>query len=96
MSFGGDLHTFDVLDLVGWLMGRKRPGVLSMTRRSTKKRMAFRDGQLQWSSSNDPRETIGQVLVRDGLISHRDALAVSNHAEDLRIALGSAGVPASY
>ena len=55
MSFGGDLHTFDVLDLVGWLMGRKPAGVLQMTRRSTKKRMAFRDGQLQWSSSNDPR-----------------------------------------
>jgi Domain of unknown function (DUF4388) len=69
MSFGGDLHTFDVLDLVGWLMGRKRAGVLTMTRRSTKKRMAFRDGQLQASSSNDPRETIGQVLVRDGLIT---------------------------
>ena len=24
---------------------------------------------MQWSSSNDPRETIGQALVRDGLIS---------------------------
>jgi Domain of unknown function (DUF4388) len=68
MSFGGDLHTFDVFDLVGWLMGRRRAGILQMTRRSTKKRLAFRDGQLQWSSSNDPRETIGQALVRDGLI----------------------------
>ena len=24
MSFGGDLHTFDLFDLLGWLMGRKR------------------------------------------------------------------------
>jgi hypothetical protein len=39
-----------------------------MTRRSTKKRIAFRDGAVQWSSSNDPRETIGQALVRDGHI----------------------------
>jgi hypothetical protein len=69
MSFAGDLHTFDLFDLVGWLMGRKRAGILQMTRRSTKKRLAFRDGQLQWSSSNDPRETIGQALVRDGLIT---------------------------
>jgi hypothetical protein len=68
MSFAGDLHTFDLFDLVGWLMGRKRAGILQMTRRSTRKRLAFRDGQLQWSSSNDPRETIGQALVRDGLI----------------------------
>jgi hypothetical protein len=69
MSFAGDLHTFDLFDLVGWLMGRKRAGILQMTRRSTKKRLAFRDGQLQWSSSNDPRETIGQALVREGLIT---------------------------
>jgi len=71
MSFAGDLHTFDLFDLLGWLMGRKRAGVLQMTRRSTKKRVAFRDGQVQWSSSNDPRETIGQALVRDGLIDEQ-------------------------
>jgi hypothetical protein len=68
MSFGGELRTFDVFDLVGWLVGRRRAGTLHMTRRSTRKRLGFRDGQLQWSSSNDPRETIGQALVRDGLI----------------------------
>jgi hypothetical protein len=72
MSFGGDLHTFDLFDLVGWLVSRKRAGVLQMTRRSTRKRLVFRDGQLQWSSSNDPRETIGQALVRDGLIGEED------------------------
>ena len=40
-----------------------------MTRRSTKKRLAFRDGAVQWTSSNDPRETIGQALVREGLVT---------------------------
>jgi hypothetical protein len=40
-----------------------------MTRWSTKQRLAFRDGAVQWTSSNDPRETIGQALVRDGLIT---------------------------
>jgi hypothetical protein len=69
MSFAGDLRTFDLFDLLGWLTGRKKAGVLQMTRRSTKKRLAFRDGAVQWSSSNDPRETIGQALVRDGLIT---------------------------
>ncbi len=71
MSFAGDLHTFDLFDLLGWLMGRKKAGVLQMTRRSTKKRLAFRDGAVQWTSSNDPRETIGQALVRDGPRSPR-------------------------
>jgi hypothetical protein len=69
VSFAGDLHTFDLFDLFGWLMGRKKAGILQMTRRSTRKRLAFRDGAVQWSSSNDPRETIGQALVRDGLIT---------------------------
>ena len=69
MSFVGDLHTFDLFDLLGWLMSRRRAGVLQMTRRSTKKRLAFRDGAVQWTSSNDPRETIGQALVRDGLVT---------------------------
>jgi len=72
MAFAGDIQTFDLFDLLGWLVGRKKAGVLQMTRRSTKKRLAFRDGAVQWSSSNDPRETIGQALVREGLIGEED------------------------
>ena len=69
MSFVGDLRTFDIFDLLAWLAGRRKGGLLSVTRRSTRKTLGFRDGALQWSSSNDPRETIGQALVRDALIT---------------------------
>jgi hypothetical protein len=69
MSFSGDIHTFDIFDLLAWVNGRKRSGTLVMTRLSTKKRLAFRAGGLQWSSSNDPRETIGQALVRERQIT---------------------------
>jgi hypothetical protein len=69
MSFAGDLHTFDIFDLLAWLAGRRKSGLLSLTRRSTRKTLAFRDGALQWSGSNDPRETLGQALVRDALIT---------------------------
>jgi Domain of unknown function (DUF4388) len=68
MSFGGDLVTFDLFDLLAWVMGRKKAGLLQMSRLSTKKRFGFLDGLVQWSGSNDPRETSGQALVRDGLI----------------------------
>lgn len=68
MGFGGDLATFDLIDLLGWLLGRQKAGVLEVSRRSTRKRFVFRAGAVQRSSSNDPRETIGQALVRDGLI----------------------------
>lgn len=69
MSFAGDVHSFDVFDLLAWIQGRRRSGILLMTRLSTKKRLAFRDGFLDWSSCNDPRETIGQALVREKLIT---------------------------
>ena len=69
MGFTGDIRTFDIFDLLAWVHGRRQSGTLVLTRRSTKKRFAFRDGALHGSSSNDPRETIGQALVRDGLIS---------------------------
>jgi hypothetical protein len=69
MSIAGDLHTFDIFDLLAWVQGRRKSGILLMTRLSTKKNLAFRDGFLDWSSCNDPRETIGQALVREKLIT---------------------------
>jgi hypothetical protein len=68
MSFGGDLRTFDPFDALQWVVGRRKSGLLQLTRRSTRKTLRFLDGLLSSSSSNDPRETIGQLLVRDGLI----------------------------
>ncbi len=44
-------------------------------------------------------QTLDQALlelVRDGMVSLRDALATSSNPEDLRIALGHAGVATSY
>jgi tetratricopeptide (TPR) repeat protein len=69
MSFAGDLQTFDVFDMLSWLAGRRKGGLLTVSRRSTRKTLAFREGELQWSGSNDPRETLGQALVRDALIT---------------------------
>jgi hypothetical protein len=69
MSFAGDLRTFDLFDLLGWAMSRRKAGVLQLGRRSTAKKLALRDGAVQWSSSNDPRETIGQALVRESLVT---------------------------
>ena len=71
MSFGGDLRTFDLFDMLQWIQGRRRTGVLALSRRSTKKTLGLREGVLCASSSNDPRETLGQRLVRDGLIGEQ-------------------------
>jgi hypothetical protein len=59
-----------------------------MTRLSTKKRLAFRDGALQWSNSNDPRETIGQALVRERLITEEALFTALLKQESDRRRLG--------
>jgi hypothetical protein len=68
MSLGGELRTFDFFDLLQWVLARRKTGRLQVSKRSTRKRFGFRDGTLHSSASNDPRETLGQRLVRDGLI----------------------------
>jgi len=69
MSFGGDLSTFEIADVLEWIGRRSRTGTLHLSRGATRKRIVFKDGTLHSSSSNDPRETLGQALVRDRLIT---------------------------
>ena len=75
MSFAGDLHTFDIFDLLAWMQGRRRSGVLVMTRLSTKKRLAFRDGFLDWSTDHPRflriivRELLPNVMIPMGAFS---------------------------
>src|SRR5258708_16657278 len=71
MSFAGDLRTVDLTDLLGWINARKKTGTLRLQRRATQKRVAFQKGRLRSSWSNDPRESLGQVLVRDQLLSEQ-------------------------
>jgi hypothetical protein len=71
MGFAGELRTIDLSDLLAWIDKRKKTGTLSLQRRSTQKRLSFHSGRLHSSWSNDPRETLGQVLVRDQLLSEQ-------------------------
>ena len=68
MRFGGELKTLPLTDIFDWIARRMRTGILELKRRSTEKRLTFREGLLHSSFSNDPRETLGQALVREGLV----------------------------
>ena len=69
MPVSGDLATLDVADLLGWIQVRAKTGHLLLGRGATEKRLRFDAGRLTSSTSNDPRETLGQALVRDQLVS---------------------------
>jgi hypothetical protein len=69
MSLTGNLRTMDLPEVLQWIAGGRKTGTLHLDRRSIQKRIAFVDGIIQTSWSNDPRESLGQFLVRDALIS---------------------------
>jgi len=69
VSFSGDLRTFELTEILEWVARRKRTGSLTLSRRSTRKKLLFRSGLLRSTWSNDPREALGQFLVRDRRIS---------------------------
>ena len=69
MSLTGNLRTMDLPEVLQWIAGGRKTGTLHLDRRSIQKRIAFTDGIILTSWSNDPRESLGQFLVRDALIS---------------------------
>ena len=81
MSFGGELKTLPFPDILDWIARRMKTGSLELKRRSTEKRLTFRDGLLHSSFSNDPRETLGQALVREGLVKEEQLFTALNKQE---------------
>jgi hypothetical protein len=69
VSLSGDLQTFELVEILDWIARRKRTGGLALSRRSTRKKLQFRAGLVRSAWSNDPREALGQFLVRDRRIS---------------------------
>jgi serine/threonine protein kinase len=62
---------------------------LSLEGRSVEKRIVFRSGSLTSSWSNDPRESLGQFLVRDGRISEEQLFKALLKQEDQGKLLGT-------
>src|SRR6266568_7438978 len=73
MSLAGDFHTFPLTEILAWIAMHELTGTAHFNRQSTKKELAFEEGKLDASWSNDPRETLGQALVR-GLLIGEEAL----------------------
>ena len=72
MAFSGDLRTIVLTDILQWIASRRKSGTLGLQRRSTQKQLGFRTGRLQSSWSNDPRETLGQALIRSRIVTEQE------------------------
>ena len=65
MSLTGNLRTMDLPEILQWISMGRKTGTLHIERRSVHKRIVFKKGVIHSSTSNDPRESMGQFLIRD-------------------------------
>lgn len=69
MGLTGNLRTMDLPEILQWISIGRKTGTLHLNRRSIQKRIVFKGGVVYTSWSNDPRESLGQFLIRDGLVT---------------------------
>src|SRR6266568_5100137 len=68
MGILGTLNTMNVSDLLQFLGAGRKTGTLKLSRGSIVKEIFLEDGIIVGSSSNDPKEYLGQVLLHYGKI----------------------------
>jgi hypothetical protein len=69
MSLSGNLRTMPLSDILQWLAGGRKTGALHIDHLSIRKRILLREGLISSSWSNDPRESLGQFLIRLGFVT---------------------------
>src|SRR5688572_24158809 len=88
MSLIGNLRTMSLPDILQWIATGRKTGTLHLERRSVQKRIVFRDGNISTSWSNDPRESLGQFLIREGRITEEQLFKALSRQEDEGTLLG--------
>lgn len=72
MSIRGTLKTMSVADLLQFLAAGRKTGTLKIGRGTIIKQIFLEEGLIVGSSSNDPKERLGQVLLHYGKINELD------------------------
>jgi hypothetical protein len=88
MSLNGNLRTMPLPDILQWAAGGRKTGTLHIERLSIRKRIHLRDGLIFSSWSNDPRESLGQFLIRLGLVTEEQLFKALLIQEEKGLLLG--------
>ena len=89
MSLRGDLRTMALPDVLQWIATGHKTGTLHVERRSIQKRIILREGNIFSSWSNDPRESLGQFLIRLRLVTEEQLFRALLAQEEKGRLLGS-------
>jgi len=88
MGLSGNLRTMDLPEILQWISRGRKTGTLRIERRSIQKQVMFQDGDIYSSTSNDPREYLGQYLIREQLLSEEQLFKVLLRQEAENLPLG--------
>lgn len=69
MTLTGSFRTMGLPDVLQWLAMGRKSGTLHFQRLSLEKRLVLREGRIVSTWSNDPRESLGQFLIRSRRVS---------------------------
>jgi len=69
MSLVTSLRTMSAADLLHWIGASRKTGVLRLSRRDVEKRFLVKEGLVESSWSNEPREYLREFLLSEGLAS---------------------------
>ena len=89
MSLAGNLKTMALPDILQWIAAGQKTGTLHLEHRSIRKRIIVHEGLIFSSWSNDPRESLGQFLIRDRLVTEEQLFKALLAQEEQRRLLGS-------
>jgi hypothetical protein len=81
----GDLSAFGLADVLNLLAMGKRTGVLRLTRGAETRTLTWQDGEIVFARSNSVRNSLGNFLVRKGIITpEQNALSAAQIDENTR------------
>jgi len=89
MSLTGNIRTMSFPDILQWIAMGRKTGTLHLQRRAIRKRILFRDGTIYSSWSTDPRESLGQFLIRDRRITEEQLFKALLQQEQTGRLMGS-------
>jgi len=89
MGLRGDLLTMGLPDVLQWIAAGRKTGTLHVERASLRKRIFVNDGNIFSSWSNDPRESLGQFLIRLRLVTEEQLFTALLAQEEKGRLIGS-------
>jgi hypothetical protein len=70
-GLNGNLKTMSLADFLQWAGSGRKVGTLRLRSDALEKKIYFQDGAIIGSSSNDPREYLGQFMLSEGIITEQ-------------------------